>query len=44
MMSFGLKNDGAMYQRTASTPLHDFMHKESVVYIDDMIFKSKETD
>ena len=40
-MSFGLKNAGATYQRTATTLLHDMMHKEIEVYVDDMIVKSK---
>jgi hypothetical protein len=40
-MPFGLKNVGAMYQRMATTLLHDMMHKEVKVYVDDMIVKSK---
>ena len=28
VMSFGLKNAGATYQRMATTLLHDMMHKE----------------
>ena len=42
VMSFGLKNAGATYQRTATTLLHDLIHKEVEVYIDDMIVKSKD--
>ena len=30
-----------MYQRMANTLLHDMMHKEVKVYMDDMIVKSK---
>ena len=40
-MTFGLKNAGATYQRVATTLLHDLIHKEVEVYIDDMIVKSK---
>ena len=42
VMPFGLKNAGATYQRAATTLLHDMMHKEVEVYIDDMIVKSKD--
>ena len=42
VMPFGLKNAGATYQRTATTLLHDMMHKEVEVYVDDMIVKSKD--
>ena len=41
VMSFGLKNVGATYQKAMVTLLHDMMHKEVKVYIDDMIAKSK---
>ena len=41
-MPFGLKNAGATYQRAMVTLLHDMMHKEVEVYVDDMIAKSKE--
>lgn len=41
-MPFGLKNAGATYQRTTTTLLHDMMHKEIEVYVDDMIVKSKD--
>ncbi|XP_077215660.1 uncharacterized protein LOC143850288 [Tasmannia lanceolata] len=41
VMSFGLKNAGATYQRAATTLLHDMMHKEVEVYVDDMIVKAK---
>uniref|UniRef100_A0A2N9HKR9 Uncharacterized protein n=1 Tax=Fagus sylvatica TaxID=28930 RepID=A0A2N9HKR9_FAGSY len=42
VMPFGLKNAGATYQRAATTLLHDMIHKEVEVYVDDMIVKSKE--
>jgi len=41
-MPFGLKNAGATYQWAATTILHDMIHKEVEVYVDDMIVKSKE--
>ena len=41
MMPFGLKNVGAMYQRSMTTLFHDLMHKEIEVYVDDMISKSQ---
>lgn len=39
-MPFGLRNAGATYQRAATTLLHDMIHKEVEVYVDDMIVKS----
>ena len=42
VMSFGLKNGGATYQWAATTLLHDLIHKEVEVYVDDMIVKSKD--
>ena len=42
VMPFGLKNAGAIYQRAATTLLHDMIHKEVEVYVDDMIVKSKD--
>jgi hypothetical protein len=39
-MPFRLKNAGATYQRMATALLHDMMHKEVEVYVDDMIVKS----
>ena len=39
-MSFGLKNARATYQRMATTLLHDMVHKEIEVYMDDMMVKS----
>ncbi|XP_077219730.1 uncharacterized protein LOC143853922 [Tasmannia lanceolata] len=41
VMPFGLKNAGATYQRAAITLLHDMIHKEVDVYVDDMIIKAK---
>ena len=41
-MPFGLKNVGATYQRVATTLLHDLIHKEVKVYVDDMIVKTKD--
>ncbi|XP_058189346.1 uncharacterized protein LOC131306932 [Rhododendron vialii] len=41
VMPFSLKNVGPTYQRAATTILHDMMHKEVEVYVDDMIAKSK---
>ena len=41
-MQFGLKNVRATYQRMATTLLHDMMHNELKVYVDDMIVKSKD--
>ena len=42
VMLFGLKNAGATYQRAATTLLHNMIHKEVEVYMDDMIVKSKD--
>ena len=41
-MSFGLKNASVAYQRAATTLIHDLIHKEEEVYVDDMIVKSKD--
>jgi len=41
VMSFGLKNDGATYQRAMVALFHDMMQKEIEVYVDDMIAKSE---
>ena len=43
-MPFGLKNAGPTYQRAAIALLHDMIHKEVEVYVDDMIVKSKERE
>ena len=44
VMPFGLKNASATYQRVATTLLHDLIHKEVEVYVDDMIVKSKDRE
>ena len=44
VMPFGLKNVGATYQRAATTLLHNLIHKEVEVYVDDMIVKSKDPE
>ena len=41
VMSFGLKNIGAIYQRAMVALFHDMMHREIEVYVDHMIVKSK---
>jgi len=41
VMSFGLKNVGATYQKAVVTIFPDMMHREIEVYVDDMIAKSK---
>ena len=41
-MLFGFKNASATYQRATTTLLHDLIHKEEDVYVDDMIVKSKD--
>ena len=43
VMPFGL-NVGAAYQRVATTLLHDLIHKEVEVYVDNMIVKSKDRE
>ena len=44
VMPFGLKNAGATYQHAAATLLHDLIHKELEVYVDEMIVKSKDRE
>ena len=44
VMPFGLKNVGVTCQRPATTLLHDLIHKEVEVYVDDMIMKSKDRE
>ena len=44
VMPFGLKNANATYQRVATTLLHDLIHKEVEVYVDDIIVKSKDRE
>ena len=41
-MPFGLKNIRATYHIAATTLFHDMMHKDVVVYVDDMIVKSRD--
>ena len=41
-MPFGFNNASATYQRPATTLLHNLIHKEVEVYVDDMIVKSKD--
>ena len=44
VMPFSLKNAGATYQRMVMAFLHDMMHNEVEVYVDDMIVKSKDRE
>ena len=44
VIPFGLKNVGATCQRVATTLLHDLIHKEVEVYVDDMLMKSKDCE
>ena len=44
VVPFGLKNAGATYQHAATTLLHDLIHKEVEVYVDDMIVKSNDPE
>lgn len=39
VMSFGLKNIGAIYQRAMVTLFHDMIRKDIKVCVDDMIVK-----
>ena len=41
-MPFGLKNADATYQRMATALLHNMMHNEVKVYVDEMIVKFKD--
>ena len=41
-MPISLKNARATYQRMAIALLHDMMHNEVEVYVDDMIVKSND--
>ena len=43
-MLFGLKNAGVTYQRIDTALLHDMMHNEVEVYVNDMIVKSKDRE
>ncbi|KAL0358274.1 UNVERIFIED_CONTAM: Retrovirus-related Pol polyprotein from transposon gypsy [Sesamum angustifolium] len=42
VMSFGLKNAGATYQRLVNKMFKDLIGKTIEVYVDDMLLKSKE--
>ena len=42
VMPFGLKNDGATYQRLVTKMFRPLLGKTIEVYIDDMLVKSKE--
>ena len=44
VMPFGFKNASATYQHATTTLLHDLIHKEVEVYVDDMIVKSKDCE
>ena len=44
VMPFRLKNAGVTYQRMTTALLHDMMHNEVEVYVDDMIVKSKDKE
>ena len=41
VMSFGIKNASATYQRTLTTIFHDIMHYELEDYVDDIVVKSR---
>ncbi|KAG9439903.1 hypothetical protein H6P81_020068 [Aristolochia fimbriata] len=41
VMSFGLKNAGATYQRAMQTIFDDFLHKFVECYVDDVVVKTK---
>jgi hypothetical protein len=42
VMTFGLKNDGATYQRTMNFIFHELLGNTMEVYIDDIVVKSAE--
>ena len=44
VMSMGLKNAGATYQRAMIALFHDMVHREIEVYIDDMVIKSRKDE
>ena len=44
IMPFGLKNASATYQHAATTLLHDLIHKEVEVHVDDMIVNTKDQE
>jgi len=41
VMSFGLKNAGATYQRAMQTIFDDILHKTVDFHVDDLVVKSK---
>ncbi len=43
VLPFGLKKEGATYQRAMVILFHDMIHHEIEVYVDDMIGKSRTT-
>jgi hypothetical protein len=43
VMTFGLKNDGATYQRAMNYIYHDLIDKLVEIYIDDIVVKSTST-
>jgi hypothetical protein len=43
VMTFGLKNAGAMYQRAMNYIYHDLIGKLMEIYIDDVVVKSTST-
>ena len=42
VMTFGLKNTGATYQRAMNYIFHELIGKIMEIYIDDVVVKSKE--
>lgn len=41
VMTFGLKNTSAIYQRDMTSIFHDMIHKEMEVYVDHILVKSQ---
>ena len=41
MMSFGLKNAGATYQRTMTLTFGDMLHKQVKDYVDDLVVRQR---
>ena len=44
VMSFGLKNAGATYQRVMQKIFHDMLYKNVECYVDDLVVKSKKRE
>ena len=44
VMPFGLKNAGTTYQRLVTKMFHDHIGKSMVIYVDDILVKSKKRD